>query len=191
MGRTSRIILGGALCLLGLVPPLGLAPAHAVPLQPSVQWVAVEGASITYERKDEPDQVIKALGPAQSTPDIPRRSADATVDAILASVDRATTCVQVGTPPSARCRDARPQAGVERNLLWTMVAQGDAMAEEMTCSKDDGTHCLMAKDAHGDEVEVRVAEVKAGEKLLCTEQRDRMRCQKAPRELQHDAMQKR
>jgi hypothetical protein len=84
---------------------------------------------------------------------------------------------------------AMQHAGVERIRLWDMVeVQDNTMAEEMTCSKDDGKHCIMAKDAHGDEVEVLVSEVKAGGKLTCTEQRDFMRCQKAPRKPQQEAM---
>jgi hypothetical protein len=55
-----------------------------------------------------------------------------------------------------------------------------ALAEEMTCSKDNGKDCIMVKDANGDEVEVMVSGVKAGDKLICTQTRDRMMCQKDP-----------
>ena len=97
MGLTSRIILGVALCLLGLVPPLGLAPAHAAPQQPPARLVAVEGASITYWLKDYNGQVVKAVVPSQSSADIQRRSAAATVRATLASVDWVTNRVKVVT----------------------------------------------------------------------------------------------
>lgn len=61
-----------------------------------------------------------------------------------------------------------------------------ALAEEMTCSKDNGKDCIMAKDANGDEVEVRVSGVKAGDKLICTQTRDRMMCQKDPAKQQKE-----
>ena len=63
-----------------------------------------------------------------------------------------------------------------------------ALAEEMTCSKDNGKDCIMAKDANGDEVEVMVSGVKAGDKLTCTQTRDRMMCQKDPGKPQKDTM---
>ena len=65
-----------------------------------------------------------------------------------------------------------------------------ALAEEMTCSKDDGKNCIMAKDANGDEVEVMVSGGKAGDKLTCTQTGDRMMCQKDPVKPQKDTMQK-
>ena len=65
-----------------------------------------------------------------------------------------------------------------------------ALAEEMTCSKDNSKDCIMAKDANGDEVEVMVSEVKAGDKLICTQTRDRMICQKDPMKPQKDTMKK-
>ena len=46
----------------------------------------------------------------------------------------------------------------------------------------------MAKDANGDEVEVMVSEVKAGDKLTCTQTRDRMMCQKDPGKPQKETM---
>jgi len=97
MGLTSRIILGVALCLLGLVPPLVRATAHAAPRQPSAQLVAVEGASTTYRLKDYNGQIVEAVVPSQSITDIQTRSADGTVRATLASVDRATNQVKVVT----------------------------------------------------------------------------------------------
>jgi hypothetical protein len=150
----------------------------------------VEERSITYGLKDAHRQGVKAVVPAQSRTDIQRKRADATVHATLASVDWATNRVKVVTTPSERRSDALPHAGVEWILLGNMVAQGDTMAEEMTCSKDDGTHCILAKDTNGNEVEVQVSAVKAGEKLICTEKRDHIHCQKDLRKLQHDAMQK-
>ena len=97
MGLTSRIILGVALCLLGLVPPLVRATAHAAPRQPSAQLVAVEGASTTYRLKDYNGQIVEAVVPSQSITDIQTQSADGTVRATLASVDRATNQVKVVT----------------------------------------------------------------------------------------------
>jgi hypothetical protein len=97
MGLTSRIILGVALCLLGLVPPLVRATAHAAPRQPSAQLVAVEGASTTYRLKDYNGQIVEAVVPSQSITDIQTRSADGTVRATLASVDGVTNRVKVVT----------------------------------------------------------------------------------------------
>ena len=97
MGLTSRIILGVALCLLGLVPPLVRATAHVAPRQPSARLVAVEGASITYRLKDYDGKIVEAVVPSQSIADIRTRSADGTVRATLASVDRATNQVKVVT----------------------------------------------------------------------------------------------
>ena len=65
-----------------------------------------------------------------------------------------------------------------------------ALAEEMTCAKDDGMNCIMAKNAKGDEVEVLVFKVKVGDPLTCTPQGDLMLCQKAPMKPQNDAMKK-
>jgi hypothetical protein len=63
-----------------------------------------------------------------------------------------------------------------------------ALAEEMTCSKDNGTQCILAKDAQKNQVEVLVPAVKAGDKLICTESNGVMRCQKDTRKPQEDAM---
>lgn len=63
-----------------------------------------------------------------------------------------------------------------------------ALAEEMTCSKDNGKDCIMAKDANGDEVEVMGPGGKAGDKLTCTHTRDRMMCQNAPGKPQKETM---
>lgn len=65
-----------------------------------------------------------------------------------------------------------------------------ALAEEMTCAKDNGTHCIMAKDANGDEVEVMVSEAKVRDKLTCTQKGNLMMCQKDPMKPQQDAMYK-
>jgi hypothetical protein len=132
--------------------------------------------------------VGQAVIPVQSSTALQRQSA-ATVPATLAAVDGATTRGQGVTTPSARCPDALPHAGVTRGLLGTRITQGDTMAEEMTCVKDNGTHCILAKDAHGNAVEVLVPAVKAGAKLACTAQRDHIQCQKASRTLQRDALQ--
>ena len=65
-----------------------------------------------------------------------------------------------------------------------------ALAGEMTCAKDGGIHCIMAKNAKGDEVEVLVFKVKVGDTLTCTPQGDLMLCQQDPMKPQNDAMQK-
>jgi hypothetical protein len=97
MSLTSRIILGVALCLLGLVPPLGRA-AEPAPLRlPAARLVAVEGASITYKLKDYDGKVVTAVVPTQSIVDIQGRSADGTVRATLATVDGVTNRVKVVT----------------------------------------------------------------------------------------------
>jgi hypothetical protein len=97
MGLMSRISLGIALGLLGLVSQLVCATAHAAPRQPVARLVAVEGASITYGLKDYNGQVVTAVVPSQSSADIQRRSADATVHVTLASVDWTTNLVKVVT----------------------------------------------------------------------------------------------
>ena len=97
MGFTSRISLGVALSLLGLVFPLVSARAHAAPRQPVARLVAVEGASTTYGLKDYNGQVVTAVVPSQSRADIQRRSTAAPVHATLASVDWATNQVKVVT----------------------------------------------------------------------------------------------
>jgi hypothetical protein len=190
LGLLSWIIPGVALCLLSLLPPLGRATAHTAPLQSSAQRVPGAERSITSGLTEDHGPMVKDVLPAQSRTDLQWQSVDATVPATLAAVDWAPTRGQVMTTPSARGPDALPHAGVARRLLGTRVAQGDTMSEEMTCVKDNGTHCLLAKDAHGNTVEVLVAAVKAGAKLTCTEQRDHIQCQKDPRKLQRDAMQK-
>jgi hypothetical protein len=189
LGLLSWLIPGVALCLLSLLPPLGRATAHTTPLQSSAQQVPVAERSTTDGLTDHHGPVGKAGVPAQPRTAIQRQSANATVPATRAAVDGAPTRGQGMTTPSARYPDALPHAGGARRLLGTMVAQGDTMSEEMTCVKDNGTHCLLAKDAHGNTVEVLVAAVKAGAKLTCTEQRDHIQCQKDPRKLQRDAMQ--
>ncbi len=97
MGFTSRISFGVALGLLGLVLLLVCATAHAAPRQPVARLVEVEGASVTYGLKDYNGQVVTAVVPSQSSADIQRRGADATVHATLASVDWATNQVKVVT----------------------------------------------------------------------------------------------
>jgi hypothetical protein len=97
MGLTSRIILGVALCLLSLVPPLGRAAEQAVPRLPTVRLVAVEGTSTTYRLKDYAGKVVMAIVPAQSSADIQGLSADSTVRATLAAVDGAANRVKVVT----------------------------------------------------------------------------------------------
>ena len=97
MGLTSRVILVVALCLFGLVPPLGRAAEKAALRLPSARLVAVEGASTTYRLKDYDGKVVTALVPAQSTVDIQGWSADGTVRATLAAVDRTTNQVKVVT----------------------------------------------------------------------------------------------
>jgi hypothetical protein len=97
MGLTSRISLGLALGLLSLVSPLVGATVHAAPRQPAARLVAVEGTSSTYGLKDYNGRVVTAVVPSQSSADIQRTSADATVHVTLASVDWATNRVKVVT----------------------------------------------------------------------------------------------
>jgi hypothetical protein len=97
MGLTSRSSLRVALYLVGLVPLLVGATAHGAPRQPVARLVVVEGASTTYGLQDDNGQVVTAVVPSQSSTDIQRRSADATVHATLASVDGATNRVKVVT----------------------------------------------------------------------------------------------
>jgi hypothetical protein len=97
MGLISRIRLGVALCLLGLVSPLVCATAPAAPRQPAARLVAVEGAAITYGLKDYNGRVVTAVVPSQSSADIQWRSTDAIVHVTVASVDRATNRVKVVT----------------------------------------------------------------------------------------------
>ena len=92
----SRVILGVALCLLGLGPPLVLAAEQPSPPLPTVQLVAVEGASTTYHLIDYDKQIVTAVVPSQSTTDI-QHSSDNTVHATLASVDSSTNRVKVVT----------------------------------------------------------------------------------------------
>jgi hypothetical protein len=189
MGLLLWIIPGVALCLLSLMAPPGRATAYAAPLQSSAQWVTVVGKSLTSGPTEDHGPGGKVVVPVQSRTALQRQSA-ATVPATLAAVDWAITRGQVIMTPSARCPDALPHAGVTRGLLGTRITQGDTMAEEMTCVKDNGTHCILAKDAHGNAVEVLVPAVKAGAKLACTEHRDHIQCQKDPRKLQRHALQK-
>jgi len=63
-----------------------------------------------------------------------------------------------------------------KTLVGTMavlcVVSTLALAEEMTCSQDDGKNCLMAKDADNQEVKVMVLGAKVGDKLVCVEKDD-------------------
>ena len=121
----------------------------------------MEARFITYGLKDDYGQVVKAVVPAQLRTDIQRQSTDATVPATLSSVDGVPNRAQVVTTPSARCSDALPHAGVAWMLLWNMVAHGDMRAEAMPCAKDDGTHGILAQDAHGNPAAVLVSAGKA------------------------------
>ena len=93
----ARVILGVALCLLGLVPPLVLAAEQASPPLPTVRLVAVEGASTTYHLIDYDKQIVTAVVPSQSSADIQRSNPDGTVNATLASVDGVTNRVKAVT----------------------------------------------------------------------------------------------
>jgi len=93
----SRVILGVALCLLGLVPPHVLAAEQPSPPLPTVRLVAVEGASTTYHLIDYDKQIVTAVVPSQSSADIQRRNPDGTVTVTLASVDGATNQVRAVT----------------------------------------------------------------------------------------------
>ena len=93
----SRVILGVALCLLGLVSPLVLAAEQASLPLPTVRLVAVEGASTTYHLIDYDNQIVTAVVPSQSSADIQRSNPDGTVNATLASVDGATNRVKAVT----------------------------------------------------------------------------------------------
>ena len=93
----SRVILGVALCLLGLVPPLVSAAEQASPPPPSAQLVAVEGAWITYQLIDYDKRIVTAVVPSQSSADIWRSKSDSTVEATLASIDATINCVKVVT----------------------------------------------------------------------------------------------
>ena len=87
MYRNLRSTLGVTLCLLGLVSPLVFAAEQPSRPLPTVQLVAVEGASHTYRLIDYDHRVIPAAVPAQSVADIQTRTPDGTVQATIASVD--------------------------------------------------------------------------------------------------------
>jgi len=70
MYRNLRSTLGVTLCLLGLVSPLVLAAEQPSRPLPTVQLVAVEGASHTYRLIDYDHRVIPAAVPAQWIADI-------------------------------------------------------------------------------------------------------------------------
>lgn len=93
----SRVILGVALCLLGLMPPLVSAAEQASQPLPTAQLVAVEGASITYRLIDYDKRVVTVVVPSHASADIRRNKSDSTVEATLVSLDSTTNRVKVVT----------------------------------------------------------------------------------------------
>ena len=87
MYRNLRNTFGVTLCLLALLAPLVFAAEQPSRPLPTVQLVAVEGASHTYRLIDYDRRVIPAAVPAQSVTDIQTRTPDGTVQATIASVD--------------------------------------------------------------------------------------------------------
>jgi len=97
MRLISRLILGTALGLIGLVPPYVMAAEQTPKPLPSAQLVTVEGASGTYYLIDYDGRIIPAVVPSQSIGDIQQNSPDNTIHATLAAVDSMTNRVKVVT----------------------------------------------------------------------------------------------
>ena len=97
MYRNLRITLGVALCLLVLGAPLVFAVEQPSRPSPTVQLVAVEGASHTYRLIDYDKRVIPAEVPAQSIADIQTRNPDGTVQVTVASIDMTTGRLRAST----------------------------------------------------------------------------------------------
>src|SRR5262245_24491552 len=97
MYRNLRSILGVALCLLALAPPLVFAAEQSPRPLSTARLVAVEGASHTYHLIDYDKRVITATVPAQSIADVQTRSPDGTVRATIVSMDLTTNRVKAQT----------------------------------------------------------------------------------------------
>jgi len=97
MRLISRLILGTALGLIGLVSPYVMAAEQTSKLLPSAQLVEVEGASRTYHLIDRDGRVVTAVVPSQSIGDIQQNNSDNTIYATLAAVDSTTNRAKVVT----------------------------------------------------------------------------------------------
>src|SRR5215813_11101025 len=97
MRLISRLILGTALGLVGLVSPYAMAVEQTSNLLPSAQLLDVEGASNTYHLIDRVGRVVTAVVPLQSIGDIQQTSPDNIIHASLAAVDSVTNRVKVVT----------------------------------------------------------------------------------------------
>ena len=92
-----RRTFGVTLCLVGLASPLVFAAEPPPKPLPTVQLVAVEGASYPYRVIDYDHRVIRTTVPAQSLTDVQTRNPDGTVQATVASLDSTTGRMKVTT----------------------------------------------------------------------------------------------